>query len=85
MGSFRNYIALYAASRRIAIELKHSPVMLESLTHWPARIFAVTWLSYAGFTFAGKTLASLLTHDLGYSNADLANVIFAHRAAYAAG
>jgi OPA family sugar phosphate sensor protein UhpC-like MFS transporter len=62
--------------------------MMDGLTNWRARIFAVTWLSYAGFYLCRKNFSvimPLLTRDLGYSNESLANVIFVYSAAYASG
>ncbi|MCW5962797.1 MAG: MFS transporter [Bryobacterales bacterium] len=55
---------------------------------WRLRIFAVTWLAYAGFYLCRKNLSVLmpvLQGDLGISKLDLANIVFAYSLAYALG
>ena len=57
-------------------------------SQWRYRIFAVTWLTYAGFYLCRKNIGvvlPLLEHDVGYSNTQLANVIFAFSLFYAVG
>ena len=52
------------------------------------RVFAGTWLAYAGLYLCRKNfsvLMPLLTHDLGFSRDDLANLIFLYSLAYACG
>ncbi len=58
------------------------------LNRWRLRIFAVTWLAYAGFYLCRKNLSVLmpvLQSDLGVSKLDLANIVFAYSLAYALG
>jgi sugar phosphate permease len=55
---------------------------------WRWRIFAVTWLAYAGFYLCRKNLSvtmPLLSEDLGYSNLQLANIFFGYSLLYALG
>jgi sugar phosphate permease len=55
---------------------------------WRYRIFAVTWLAYAGFYLCRKNLSvavPLLETHLGYSTSQLANVIFGFSLIYALG
>lgn len=55
---------------------------------WRLRIFALTWLAYAGFYLCRKNLSvlmPLLQSDLGISKLDLANIVFAYSLAYALG
>lgn len=55
---------------------------------WRRRIFAVTWLAYAGFYLCRKNLSvtmPLLSADLGYSNLQLANIFFGYSLLYALG
>lgn len=55
---------------------------------WRLRIFAITWLAYAGFYLCRKNLSvlmPLLQNDLGISKLDLANIVFAYSLAYALG
>jgi sugar phosphate permease len=55
---------------------------------WRWRIFAVTWLAYAGFYLCRKNLSvtmPLLSADLGYSNLQLANIFFGYSLLYALG
>ena len=66
--------------------------MSEQLSHaqrsWRWRIFAVTWLAYAGFYLCRKNLSvtmPLLAADLGYSNLQLANIFFGYSLLYALG
>jgi MFS transporter, OPA family, sugar phosphate sensor protein UhpC len=58
------------------------------LNRWRLRIFALTWLAYAGFYLCRKNLSVLmpvLQGDLGISKLDLANIVFAYSLAYALG
>lgn len=55
---------------------------------WRLRIFVLTWLVYAGFYFCRKNLSvamPLLERDLGFSNLQLANVVFGYSLLYALG
>ena len=55
---------------------------------WRYRIFAVTWLAYAGFYLCRRNFSvvmPLLGKDLGYSNFQLANVIFCYSLLYSFG
>ena len=55
---------------------------------WRYRIFAITWLAYAGFYLCRRNFSvvmPLLEKDLGYSNFQLANVIFGYSLLYSAG
>lgn len=55
---------------------------------WRFRIFAVTWLAYAGFYLCRKNLSVLmpvLQGELGISKFYLANIVFAYSLAYAVG
>jgi sugar phosphate permease len=55
---------------------------------WRWRIFAITWLAYAGFYLCRKNLSvtmPLLSAELGYSNLQLANIFFGYSLLYAAG
>lgn len=55
---------------------------------WRRRIFAITWLTYGGFYLCRKNLSvilPLMERDLGYSNLQVANVIFAYSLSYALG
>lgn len=55
---------------------------------WRWRIFAVTWLAYAGFYLCRKNLSvamPLLSADLGYTNLQLANIFFGFSLLYAVG
>ena len=55
---------------------------------WRLRIFAITWLAYAGFYLCRKNLSvvmPLMATDLGYSNLQLAHVFFGFSLLYALG
>ena len=55
---------------------------------WRWRIFAVTWLAYAGFYLCRKNLSvtmPILSAELGYSNLQLANIFFGYSLLYALG
>jgi MFS transporter, OPA family, sugar phosphate sensor protein UhpC len=55
---------------------------------WRWRIFAITWLAYAGFYLCRRNLSvamPLLVSHLKYSNFQLANVIFGYSVCYAIG
>ncbi|MBI3693404.1 MAG: MFS transporter, partial [Acidobacteria bacterium] len=61
---------------------------VQPLRRWRYRIFAVTWLAYAGFYLCRKNfsvLMPLLETDLGYSKIQFANVIFGYSLLYALG
>jgi sugar phosphate permease len=56
--------------------------------HWRVRIFAVTWITYAGYYLCRKNLSvvmPLLQRNLGFTNAQLADVIFGYSLFYAIG
>jgi sugar phosphate permease len=62
--------------------------MFSSERHWRRRIFAVTWLTYAGFYLCRKNFAvamPLLAEDLGYTKLDFATIIFVYSLFYAGG
>ena len=55
---------------------------------WRWRIFAITWLAYAGFYLCRKNLSvtmPLLAKESGWSNLELANVVFGYSLLYAVG
>ncbi len=55
---------------------------------WRWRIFAITWLAYAGFYLCRKNLSvvmPLMASDLGYSTLQLADVLFGYSLLYALG
>ena len=55
---------------------------------WRYRIFAITWLAYAGFYLCRRNFSvvmPLLEKDFGYSNFQLANLIFGYSLLYSAG
>lgn len=55
---------------------------------WRYRIFALTWLAYAGFYLCRKNFSvvmPLLAGDLGYSKMQFAGVIFGYSLLYATG
>jgi MFS transporter, OPA family, sugar phosphate sensor protein UhpC len=67
--------------------LKHSSTV-GALRQWRYRIFAITWLGYAGFYLCRRNFSvimPLLEKDLGYSNFQLANVLFFYSLLYSAG
>lgn len=56
--------------------------------HWRWRIFAITWLAYAGFYLCRKNLSvviPLMASDRGYTNLQLADVLFGFSLLYALG
>ena len=62
--------------------------MSSSERYWRRRIFAVTWLTYAGFYLCRKNFAvamPLLVEDLGYTKLDFATIIFVFSLFYAGG
>lgn len=62
--------------------------LVHSQRIWRYRIFAITWLAYAGFYLCRRNFSvvmPLLEKDLGYSNFQLANVIFAYSLLYCVG
>jgi len=61
---------------------------LSASTHSLIRVFAGTWLAYAGFYLCRKNFSvvmPLLSRDYGFSKDDLASLIFAYSLAYACG
>jgi sugar phosphate permease len=55
---------------------------------WRYRIFAITWLAYAGFYLCRRNFSvvmPLLERDLGYSNFQLAHIIFGYSLLYSLG
>jgi len=55
---------------------------------WRWRIFAITWLAYAGFYLCRKNLSvvmPLISQELAFSNLQLANVVFGYSLLYALG
>lgn len=55
---------------------------------WRWRIFAITWLAYAGFYFCRKNLSvtmPLLQQDSGWSNKEIGSVFFGYSLLYASG
>ena len=64
------------------------PSAPDQLRSWRIRIFAITWLAYAGFYLCRKNfsvLMPLLQDDLSFSKDQLADVIFAYSLSYALG
>ncbi len=66
--------------------------MSDTLTHeqkmWRRRIFAVTWLAYAGFYLCRKNFSvcmPMLADDLGYTKGDFAIIISLYSLMYALG
>lgn len=56
--------------------------------YWRRRIFALTWLAYAGFYFGRKNLSvtwSSMEKDLGLDNSDYATIIFIYSLIYTIG
>lgn len=56
--------------------------------YWRKRIFAITWLAYAGFYFGRKNLSvtwSSIEADLGLDNAYYASIIFVYSLIYTIG
>ena len=56
--------------------------------YWRWRIFAITWLTYAGFYLCRKNISivmPLLQQDRGYTNAQLANIVFGYSLFYTIG
>lgn len=55
---------------------------------WRWRVFAITWLVYAAYYFCRKNFSvemPLLEHEFGYSNLQLATVVFGYSLFYALG
>ncbi len=74
--------ALAIAYRRV------EAAMSSSESYWRRRVFAVTWLTYAGFYLCRKNFAvamPLLTEEFGYTKLDLATIIFVFSLFYAGG
>ena len=64
------------------------PILAPEYRHWRVRIFALTWLAYAGFYLCRKNFSvamPLLTDELGYTKLDFANVLFAYSLLYMLG
>ena len=62
--------------------------MFSSEKFWRRRIFAVTWLTYAGFYLCRKNFAvamPILAEKLGSTTLDFATVIFIYSLFYAIG
>jgi sugar phosphate permease len=62
--------------------------LTRSQRRWRWRIFGITWLAYAGFYLCRRNFSvamPLLETELGYSNMQLANVIFGYSVLYALG
>ncbi|GMR22449.1 MAG: MFS transporter [Acidobacteriota bacterium] len=62
--------------------------MFASEKYWRRRIFAVTWLAYAGFYLCRKNFAvamPVLAEELGSTKLDFATVIFVYSLFYAVG
>ena len=62
--------------------------MSSSEKYWRRRVFAVTWLTYAGFYLCRKNFAvamPLLTEEFGYTKLDFATIIFVFSLFYAGG
>lgn len=61
--------------------------MSPKLRHWRFRIFAITWLAYAGFylTRKGFAAAKPMLKDIGFTKPELAGVDTAYNIAYAIG
>ena len=60
----------------------------DQLRSWRIRIFAITWLAYAGFYLCRKNfsvLMPLLQDHLGFSKDQLADIIFGYSLSYALG
>ena len=58
------------------------------MRNWRVRIFAITWLAYAGFYLCRKNFSvviPLLTQELGWSKLQLANVVFGYSLLYSVG
>ena len=56
--------------------------------YWRKRIFALTWLAYAGFYFGRKNLSvtwSSMETELGLDNSDYASIIFIYSLIYTIG
>lgn len=55
---------------------------------WRTRVFLLTWFTYAGYYFGRQNLSvalPFLTHDCGFTNQQVANVIFGYSLFYAVG
>ncbi|MBK9168412.1 MAG: MFS transporter [Bryobacterales bacterium] len=63
-------------------------ILRDERGRWLIRIFAITWLAYASYYLCRKNLSVLMplfSGELGYTSADLAQVVFAYSLAYALG
>ena len=60
----------------------------KTLKYWRFRIFAITWLGYAGFYFGRKNFSvamPIMTDELGYTKNDMAVVLTVYSLAYMLG
>src|ERR1044071_1074694 len=65
-----------------------APPLSPAQRTWRFRIFGITWLAYAGFYLCRKNLSvtmPLLAKESGWSNLELANVVFGYSLLYAVG
>jgi len=63
-------------------------VLTKEQKYWRKRIFALTWLGYAGFYFCRKNLSvtwSSMEVELGLDNSDYATIIFTYSLTYTIG
>ena len=61
---------------------------LDPARYWRVRIFVITWVTYAGFYLCRKNISvimPLLQQDRGYTNGQLANIIFGYSLLYTFG
>ena len=68
--------------------LPDSGLTSRAAKYWRWRIFAITWITYAGFYLCRKNISvvmPLLQQDRGYTNAQLANIIFGYSLFYTIG
>src|SRR5262245_1800964 len=68
--------------------LSQAGISSHVVRNWRVRIFAITWISYAGFYLCRKNFSvamPLLTQELGLSKLQLANIVFGYSLFYAAG
>src|SRR4029453_2573995 len=62
--------------------------LTQSQRQWRWRIFAVTWLAYAGFYLCRKNLSvtmPLIAKEMQFTPLQLANVVFGYSLLYAVG
>lgn len=61
---------------------------IKSLNHWRLRVFAITWLGYAGFYFCRKNFSvtmPIIIDELGYTKNDMALVLTVYSLTYMLG